>query len=63
MYLNMEEHTYHTYFQYLDSGKYPEGLNKEEKRDIRKKCEPFCVQEGYLITNNTGRVKFSYAKC
>lgn len=45
----MEEYTYHTYFQYLDSGKYPDGLSKEEKRDIRKKCEPFCVQEGYLM--------------
>lgn len=45
----MEELTYHTYYQYLDRGKYPDGLNKDEKRDIRKKCEPFCVKDGYLM--------------
>lgn len=43
------EYTYHTYFQYLDSGKYPDELTKEEKRDTRKKCETFCVQEGYSM--------------
>ena len=52
----MEELTYHTYYQYLDSGKYPDGLNKDEKRDIRKKCEPFCVKDGHVMhkrkTNN-----------
>lgn len=45
----MEEPTYTAYYQYLDSGKYPDGLNKEEKRDIRKKCESFCIKEGHLM--------------
>ena len=44
----MEEHTYHTYYQYLHSGNYTDGLNKE-KGDIRKNCEQFCVQDEYLM--------------
>lgn len=37
------------YHQYLDSGKNSDGLNKNEKRDIRKKCKPFCAKYGHLI--------------
>ena len=52
----MEELIYHIYYQYLDSGKHPDGLNTDENRDIRKKCEPFCVKDGHLMhkrkTNN-----------
>ena len=47
--IKMEEQTYTKYYRYLESGEYPAGVNKEEKRDIRKKCEPFCVEDGYLM--------------
>ncbi|KAK4287582.1 hypothetical protein Pmani_039351 [Petrolisthes manimaculis] len=51
VYLTMEEHTYHTYYQYLHSGNYPDGLNKEEKRDVRKKLVVTRVEtDGETIT-------------
>lgn len=40
----MEELTYHKYYQYLDSGQYPDGLSKEEKHDIRKNVKHFVLR-------------------
>lgn len=44
----MEDTKYNEMWNYLKYGKYPEGADKEKKRDIRKKCEPFLLENDEL---------------
>ena len=37
-----------TISNYLESGKYPEGLSKSQKRDFRKRAADFTFQDGIL---------------
>ena len=44
----MEDTKYNEMWNYLKYGKYPEGADKGKKRDIRKKCEPFLLENDEL---------------